>query len=149
MSVVYHQMSNSLQLYQCENKLYFDEMLWYVLSAYKRSSKYQFCSHWWEPNGARTCDGFWLPLCLAIVLSSLLRYTDSDYLPSIYGFWLPPFDIRILITSLRYTDSDYLSSIYRFWLPPFDIQILITPLVSSYSSYFYCMETFLIIQAKG
>jgi hypothetical protein len=25
--------------------------------------------------------GFWLPLCLAIVLSVLLRYTDSDYLP--------------------------------------------------------------------
>ena len=117
-------------------------------------------------------------LCLVIVLSVLLRYTDSDYLPlfdhcvvcssSIYKFWLPPFvwslcclfffDIQILITSLcliivlsvllRYTDSDYLplfghcvvcsSSIYRFWLPPFvwslcclfffDIQILITSL---------------------
>jgi len=89
-----------------------------------------------------------------LVLSVLLRYTDSDYLPSIYGFWLPLcltivlsvlLRYTILITSLRYTDSDYLPSIYGFWLPPFDIRILITPLVSSYSSHFYCMETFLII----
>jgi hypothetical protein len=46
--------------------------------------------------------GFWLPLCylLAIVLSVLLRYTDSDY-PFVI-FWplccLSFFDIRILIT---------------------------------------------------
>jgi hypothetical protein len=66
---------------------------------------------------------------VAIVLSVLLWYTDSDYLPLvscghcvvcsslIYGFWLPPFgilwplcclfffDIRILITSLWYLQT--------------------------------------------
>ena len=64
------------------------------------------------------------------MLSVLLRFTDSDYLPLvslIYGFWLPPFgifDLRILITPL-------VSLIYGFWLPPFgifDLRILITSL---------------------
>jgi hypothetical protein len=66
---------------------------------------------------------FWLPLwyLLAIVLSVLLRYTDSDY-P--FGILWPLccqffFDIRILITSLvsfgHYVVSS--SSIYGFWLP--------------------------------
>ena len=66
---------------------------------------------------------FWLPLwyLLAIVLSVLLRYTDSDY-P--FGIFWPLccqffFDIQILITTLvsfghRVVSS---SSIYRFWLP--------------------------------
>jgi hypothetical protein len=79
----------------------------------------------------------------AIVLSVLLRFTDSDYLPlvssdlfctfsfghcvvcssSIYGFWLPPFGIFRLI-------------LYFFFWPLcglfiFDLRILITPLVSS------------------
>ena len=65
---------------------------------------------------------FWLPLwyLLAIVLSVLLRYTDSDY-P--FGIFWPLccqffFDIQILITPLvsfghRVVSS---SSIYRFWL---------------------------------
>ena len=66
---------------------------------------------------------FWLPLwyLLAIVLSVLLRYTESDY-P--FGILWPLccqffFDIRILITSLvsfgHYVVSS--SSIYGFWLP--------------------------------
>ena len=90
---------------------------------------------------------FWLPLwyILTIVLSVLLRYTDSDYPVGI--FW--PlccqffFDIGILITSLvslaivlsvllRYTDSDYTFGIFRplCRLSFFDIRILNTPLVS-------------------
>ena len=92
------------------------------------------------------CTFFFWPLCclfffdirflitplwylVAIVLSVLLRYTDSDYPPlvscghcvvcssSIYGFWWPPFgilwplcclfffDIRILITPLWYLQT--------------------------------------------
>ena len=75
---------------------------------------------------------------LTIVLSVLLRYTDSDYLPlvycghcvvcssAIYGFWLPPFgilwtlcclffcDIRILITSLWYIVDIVLSVLLRY-----------------------------------
>ena len=112
---------------------------------------------------------FWLPLwyLLAIVLSVLLRYTDSDYsfgifwplcclffdiqilitplvsfghcvvCSLIYKFWLPLWYLLAIVLSvlLRYTDSDYSFGI--FW--PlcclfFDIQILITPLVSSNSS---------------
>ena len=106
--------------------------------------------------------GFWLPLCLAIVLS-VLWYTDSDYpfgifwslcclsffdirilitplvscdhcvvcSSSIYGFWLP-LCLAIVLSVLWYTDSDYPFGI--FWplccLFFFDIQIRITPLVS-------------------
>ena len=75
---------------------------------------------------------------LAIVLSVLLRFTASDYLPlvffghcivcssPIYGFWLPPFDIfwplyclfffdlRLLITSLWYFLAIVLSVLLRF-----------------------------------
>ena len=91
---------------------------------------------------------FWLPLwyLLAIVLSVLLRYTDSDY-P--FGIFWPLccqffFDIRILITPLV-SFGHYVvcpSLIYGFWIPLFgifwplcrlfffDIQILITPFVS-------------------
>ena len=89
----------------------------------------------------------WLPLwyLLAIVLSDLLRFTDSDY--SFGVFWplccVTFFDLQIMITSLVsfghcvvsvllwYTDSDYLFGI--FWplcCLTFDLQILITPLVS-------------------
>ena len=65
---------------------------------------------------------FWLPLCylLAIVLSVLLWYTDSDYLFGI--FWplccLTFFDLQILITSLVSFGHCVVwpSSIYRFWL---------------------------------
>ena len=67
--------------------------------------------------------GFWLPLwyILAIVLSVLLRFTDSDYPFGI--FWplccLFFFDLRILITPLvSFGHCAVCSSlIYRFWLP--------------------------------
>jgi hypothetical protein len=66
---------------------------------------------------------FWLPLwyLLTIVLSVLLRYTDSDYPFGI--FWplccLFFFDIQILITPLvSFSHCVFCSSlIYRFWLP--------------------------------
>jgi hypothetical protein len=68
--------------------------------------------------------GFWLPLwyLLAIVLSVLLRFTDSDYL---FGNFWPLccqsfFDLRILITSL----------VSLCCLSSFDLRILITSLVS-------------------
>ena len=87
---------------------------------------------------------------LAIVLSVLLRYTDSDYpfgifklflsfctfsfghcvvcSSSIYGFWLPLWYLQTLLVLLY----------FFFWplccLFFFDIRILITPLVSSNSS---------------
>ena len=91
---------------------------------------------------------FWLLLwyLVAIVLSVILWFTDSDY--SFGIFWplccLSFFDLQILITplvscghcvvchSLIYTDSDYSFGI--LWplccLSFFDLQILITPLVS-------------------
>jgi uncharacterized membrane protein YvlD (DUF360 family) len=100
--------------------------------------------------------GFWLPLCLVIVLSVLLRYTDSDYLfvwplcclfffdirilitslfghcvvcsSSIYGFWLPLCLAIVLSVLLRYTDSDYLFVWPLCCLFFFDIRILITSL---------------------
>jgi hypothetical protein len=70
---------------------------------------------------------FWLPLwyLLSIVLSVLLRYTNSDY-----PFW---YLLTIMLSVLlRYTDSDYPFGIFwplccQFF---FDMQILITPLVS-------------------
>jgi succinate dehydrogenase/fumarate reductase cytochrome b subunit len=66
---------------------------------------------------------FWLPLwyLLAVVLSVLLRYTDSDYPFGI--FWplccLLFFGLRILITSLVSFGRCVVcsSSVYRFWLP--------------------------------
>ena len=66
---------------------------------------------------------FWLPLwyLLAIVLSVLLRYTDSDYpfcifWPLCFQFF---FDIRILIIRLVSFGHCVVSSSskYRFWLP--------------------------------
>ena len=90
---------------------------------------------------------FWLHpwYLLAIVLSVLLWYTDSDY--TLVIFWplccLFFYDIQILITPwyllsivlsvlLWYTDSDYPLGI--FWplccLFVYDLQIVITPLVS-------------------
>jgi hypothetical protein len=67
--------------------------------------------------------GFWLPpwYLLTIVLSVLLRYTDSHYPFGI--FWplccLSFFYIQILITPLVSFDHCVVcsSSIYRFWLP--------------------------------
>ena len=90
---------------------------------------------------------FWLHpwYLLAIVLSVLLWYRDSDYPLGI--FWplccLFFYDIQILITPLVYFGHCVVCSsmIYRFWLPLgifcplcclffYDIQILIIPLVS-------------------
>jgi hypothetical protein len=90
---------------------------------------------------------FWLPLwnLLVIVLSVLLRYTDSDYPFGIFWqlhcqfffhirFWLPLWYLVVIVSSalLRYTDSDYPFGIC--WpscrLLFFDIEILITALVS-------------------
>ena len=106
--------------------------------------------------------GFWLPLCLAIVSSARLRFTDSDYpfvwslcrLPvfdlrilitplfghcvvcpsSIYGFWLPLCLVIVSSARLRFTDSDYPFVWPLCRLPVFDLRILITPLVSENSS---------------
>ena len=72
--------------------------------------------------------GFWLPLwyLVAIVLSVLLRFMDSDF-----PFW---YLVVIVLSVLpRFMDSDYPFGI--FWplccLSFFDLRILITPLVSS------------------
>jgi hypothetical protein len=94
---------------------------------------------------------FWLPVwyLVAIVLSVLLRYADSDYpfgilwplyclsfdiqilitplvscshyivCPSIYRFWLPLWYLVAIVLSvlLRYTDSDYPFGIFKLFLP--------------------------------
>jgi hypothetical protein len=98
--------------------------------------------------------GFWLPLwyLLAIVLSVLLQYTDSDYLFGI--FWplccLFFFDIQILITLLVSFGRCVVcsSSVYGFWLPLWYLLAVVLsvllrytdsdyiPLVSSNSSYY-------------
>ena len=82
---------------------------------------------------------------LAIVLSVLLWYTDSEYplgifwhcvvcSSMIYRFWLHPWYLLAIVVSvlLWYTDSDYTLGI--FWplccLILYNIQIPITPLVS-------------------
>jgi hypothetical protein len=90
---------------------------------------------------------FWLPLwyLLAIVLSVLLRYTDSDY-P--FGIFWPLccqffFDIHILITSLvsfghRVVSS---SSIYWFWLPLWYLLAIVLSVLLRYtdSDYPFCI----------
>ena len=71
---------------------------------------------------------------------------------SIYRFWLPLWYLLVIVLSvLRYTDSDYLFGI--FWplccLSIFDIRILIAPLVSSNIScifYYYYYYFFPIHQ---
>ena len=66
------------------------------------------------------------------------KYSFIEFWPSIYGFRLPLWYLLTIVLSvlLRYTDSDYPFGI--FWplccLSFFDIWILITPLVSSNSS---------------
>ena len=65
--------------------------------------------------------GFWLPLwyLVAIVLSVLLRYTDSDYsFRILWPLCCLSYDIRILITPLiSYGHCVVCPSIYGFWLP--------------------------------
>jgi hypothetical protein len=78
--------------------------------------------------------GYWLPLwyLLAIVLSVLLRCTDTDY--SFGIFWplccLFFFDIRILITPLVSFGHCVVcsSSIYGYWLPLWYLHTLLTSL---------------------
>ena len=65
--------------------------------------------------------GFWLPLCLAIVLSVLLRYTDSDYLFVWSLCCLFFFDIRILITSLVSSSS---SPVYIFFIVVINLRVI-------------------------
>jgi hypothetical protein len=75
--------------------------------------------------------GFWLPLwyLLAIVLSVLLWFMDSDYPFGI--FWplccLSFFDLQILITPLVSFGHCVVcpSLIYRFWLPLWYLQALL------------------------
>ena len=83
--------------------------------------------------------GFWLPLwyLLAIMLSVLLRYTDSDY-P--FGIVWPLccqffFDIRILITPLVSFGHCvvYFSSIYRLWLPLWYLVAIVSSVLLRYT----------------
>jgi hypothetical protein len=82
--------------------------------------------------------GFWSPLwyLLAIVLSVLLRFTDSDYLFGI--FWplccLSFFDLRILITSLVSFGHCVVSpsSIYGFWLPLWYLCVVCPPSICGF-----------------
>ena len=92
--------------------------------------------------------GFWLPLwyLLAIVLSVLLRYTDSDYLFGI--FWplccLFFFDIRILITSLVSFDHCVVcsSSMYGFWLPLWYLLTIVLSVLLRYTDSDYLFGIF-------
>jgi hypothetical protein len=64
---------------------------------------------------------FWLPVwyLVAIVLSVLLRYADSDYpFGILWPLYCLSFDIQILITPLVSCGHCIVCpSIYRFWLP--------------------------------
>ena len=91
---------------------------------------------------------FWLPLwyLLAIVLSVLLRYTDSDYTFGI--FWplcrLPFFDIRILITPLVSFGHCVVCSslIYRFWLPLWYLLTIVLSVLLRYTDSDYPFDIF-------
>jgi hypothetical protein len=79
---------------------------------------------------------FWLPLwyLVVIVLSVLLRYTDSDY-P--FGILWPLcclffFDIRILITPL-FGHCVVCSLIYKFWLPLWYLLVIVLSLLLRYT----------------
>jgi hypothetical protein len=75
--------------------------------------------------------GFWLPLwyLLAIVLSVLLRLTDSDCPYGIYWqlCWLTFFDLRILIVPMVSIGHCIVcpSSIYWFWLPLWYLLVIV------------------------
>jgi hypothetical protein len=75
---------------------------------------------------------------IRILITPLVSVGHCVVCPSIYGFRLPLWYLLTIVLSvlLRYTDSDYPFGI--FWplccLSFFDIWILITPLVSSNSS---------------
>jgi hypothetical protein len=92
--------------------------------------------------------GFWLPLwyLLAIVLSVLLRYTDSDYLFGI--FWplccLFFFGIRILITSLVSFGHCVVcsSSVYGFWLPLWYLLAIVLSVLLRYTDADYLFGIF-------
>jgi hypothetical protein len=86
---------------------------------------------------------FWLPLwyLLAIVLSVILWFTDSDYLFGI--FWplccLFFFDLQILITSLVSFGHCvvYSSLIYRFWLPLWYLLAIVLSVLLWFTESFY------------
>ena len=67
---------------------------------------------------------------------------------SIYGFWLPLLYLLPIVLSvlLRYTDSDYLCCIFCRLCCLFfsDIRILINPVVSSNSSYIHLTQLYKI-----
>ena len=91
---------------------------------------------------------FWLPLwyLLAIVLSDLLRFTDSDYLFGI--FWplccLSFFYLQILITSLVSFGHCVVwpSSIYRLWLPLWYLLSIVLFVLLWYTDYDYLFGVF-------
>ena len=91
---------------------------------------------------------FWLPLwyLLAIVLSDLLRFTDSDYLFGI--FWplccLTFFDLQILITPLLSFGHCVVcpSSIYRLWLPLWYLLAIVLSDLLRFTDYDYLFGIF-------
>ena len=91
---------------------------------------------------------FWLLLwyLLAIVLSDLLRFTDSDY--SFGVFWplccVTFFDLQILITSLVSFGHCVVwpSSIYRFWLPFWYLLAIVLSDVLRFTDYDYSFVVF-------
>jgi hypothetical protein len=95
--------------------------------------------------------GFWLPLWyhLAIVLSVLLPYTNSDY--SFGIFWplcfLSFFDIRILITPLVSFGHCVVcpSSIYGFWLPLWYILAIVLSVLLRYTDSDYPFVIFKLL----
>ena len=90
----------------------------------------------------------WLPLCylLAIVLSDLLRFTDSDYTVGI--FWplccLTVFDLQILVTSLVYFGHCVVCSslIYWFWLPLWYLLAIVLSDLFRFTDYDYLFGIF-------
>ena len=91
---------------------------------------------------------FWLPLwyLLAIVLSDLLRFTNSDYTCGI--LWplccLTFFDLQILITSLVSFGHSVVcpSSIYRFWLPLWYLLAIVLSDLLRFTDYDYLFGIF-------
>ena len=90
----------------------------------------------------------WLPLwyLLAIVLSDLLRFKDSDYLFGI--FWplccLTFFDLQIMITPLLSFGHCVVwpSSIYRLWLPLWYLLAIVLSVLLWYTDYDYLFGVF-------
>ena len=92
--------------------------------------------------------GYWLPLwyLLAIVLSVLLRCTDSDY--SFDIFWplccLFSFDVRIMITPLVSFGHCVVcsSSMYGYWLPLWYLLSILLSVLLRCTDYDYSFDIF-------